>query len=362
MVVCCFVAAGASAVADICAVCAQPILGRIYLYDDKLLQEKVYVCHQCSQLKDDCFACGLPVKSDSFHLSDGRFFCARDEKTAMLKADEALEICAEVKENLDRLFVRFTDFPTNLNLAMIDRVDLLAFKVPGNDYACPNILGYYYSRTNEGKIIHEISILSGLTLGGLKATCAHEYCHAWVHDNVPEARKEQLGRDAEEGFCELVSYLLMNAQHDEKQKEAILANAYTRGQIDFYVAAEKKFGFNDVLDWMKYGTERELTEKPEALHDIELPRAARPVVTNALLYTATVPALAGETLMLKGISWTKKQPLALINNQSFTAGESAKVRLGKTNVMIRCLAVRPDSVRVQIVDSGEERELALAHP
>ncbi|MGN6553833.1 MAG: protein DA1 [Verrucomicrobiota bacterium] len=354
----CFLMAVSQAAADFCAVCSQPIYGRTFLYADKIIGEKVYLCYDCSQLKDDCFACGLPVMVGALHLSDGRFFCPRDEKTAMLNLTEAHETALEVREKLDRLFARFTEFPTNLSVAVIDRVDLLEFKVPGNDYSCPNILGLYYNRTNSGTVSHEIKILSGLTRGALRSTCAHEYSHAWVQDNVPAERKKRLGHDAEEGFCELVAYLLMTAEQNERQKQDILDNAYTRGQIDWFVEAEKKFGFNDVLDWMRYGVDDQLSDDPEVLRNVKMPPPPLVPVTNLPFYGSS-PSAGPETLMLKGVSGTKNQPLALINNQSFTIGESGKVRLGKTNVTIRCLAIRPDSVKIKLVESGEEHELTL---
>ena len=49
----------------------------------------------------------------------------------------------------------------------------------------------------------------------------------------------------------------------------------------------------------------------------------------------------------------------LVNNESFTVGESAKVRVGTSNVLVRCLAIGERSVRIQIVDSGKELELHL---
>jgi hypothetical protein len=39
--------------------------------------------------------------------------------------------------------------------------------------------------------------------------------------------------------------------------------------------------------------------------------------------------------------------------------EQGKVRVGNTNVTVRCLAIREDALRIQIVGSGEERELRL---
>lgn len=56
---------------------------------------------------------------------------------------------------------------------------------------------------------------------------------------------------------------------------------------------------------------------------------------------------------------SKAHPLALINDQSLAAGESARIRVGPSNVLVRCLAISAHSARVQIVDSGKEVELEL---
>ena len=327
---------------------------------DKLTNEKVHVCEECSRIANTCFVCGLPVKKDSVKLPDGRFLCARDAKTAVLDNAEAKRICRQVEDDLDRLFSRFTDFPTNLDVSIVDRVNLLAlFKIPGNDYTCPDVLGYFQAKTNHHQLRYEIHVMSALTEAEMKATCAHEYTHAWIHRNVPEQRREALSQDAEEGFCELVSYLLMDSQHQEKQKELILKNEYTRGQIQIMLDAESKYGFNDVVDWMKYGKSDELEAyNPGAVRDVQLPQS-RSAPVNNLAYIPK-PSPEPDHLVLKGISWNKARPLALINNQSFGAGESAKVRVGSSNIVVRCLSIRPNSVRVKLAATGEELELLLA--
>ena len=78
--------------------------------------------------------------------------------------------------------------------------------------------------------------MSGLGRGRLAAICAHEYTHTWLHENVPSDRA--LDRDTVEGFCELVAYKLMTQRHEEGEKKVILANAYTRGQVNAFVQAE----------------------------------------------------------------------------------------------------------------------------
>jgi len=201
-------------------------------------------------------------------------------------------------------------------------------------------------------------VLSALKSPQLKETCAHEYTHAWVFENVPSIRKKVLSRDAEEGFCELVGYLLMDSQNEEELKHAILRNNYTHGQIDLFIETEKRFGFNDVVEWMKYGLDSKLEPtSPENIRKIKVPQAGyrelrAPVVEN--------PHPPPDKLQLKGISWTKARQLALINNQSFAPGESGRVLVGTTNIAIRCLLVRETSVRIQILASGQELELSLS--
>ena len=63
--------------------------------------------------------------------------------------------------------------------------------------------------------------------------------------------------------------------------------------------------------------------------------------------------------MLQGIYWAQERPAAIINNRTLGVNEEGKVRVGKTNLTIRCLAIRQDSVRIRMVGSGEERELRL---
>ena len=92
--------------------------------------------------------------------------------------------------------------------------------------------------------------------------------------------------------------------------------------------------------------------------DVDIPRAARVAPIGVSSYEEN-PSPAPDKLVLKGISWTASRPLAIINNQSFAPGEAGKVRVGTTNVNIRCLAVQANSARIQILPSGEELELSL---
>jgi DNA-directed RNA polymerase subunit N (RpoN/RPB10) len=347
--------------AEKCGVCGEEITGEnFYIFTDHVSNEKKHLCYACSVLPDQCFVCGMPVKKDFTKLPDGRVLCARDVKNAVLDSAEAKRHCAEVSDELDRLFSRFTSFPTNVDVSVVDRVNLLAlFKVPGNDFDCPDVQGYFRPHTNHSIVRYQISLMSALPRADLRATCAHELSHAWVAENVPAERREKLKGDGEEGFCELISYLVMDAEQEEAEKKAILENNYTRGQIDLFIAAERAHGLNDVLDWMKWGTADELSaEEPNRIREIEIPRGKSAVVVTP--YARVVaPRSIPDTLILKGISGTPGHAFALINDQTIAVGESARVRVGKTNVVVRCLEIKDDTARIQIVGSTEEQRLSL---
>jgi hypothetical protein len=353
---------------DICAVCGRPILGgTIYLVTDEVTGEQKEVCADCLKLPR-CYICSLPVK-DGNQLPDGRSLCARDAKTVVLKADDAVQICSQVKDDLDRLFSRFTVFPANVDVTVMDRVDVDSmYNTLGNDFESPNLLGCIRPDAVNHETRYKMRLMTGLPLAELKETCAHEYSHAWVGENVPKERRARLGRDAEEGFCELVGYLLMDSQQEEGQKKFILKNHYTRGQIDLFIEAEKRYGFDQVLDWMKYGVAAQLEAgHVDELRDVKMP-SAKPIANNpnpAISINISTnnkntnqPAPAPATIKLQGVLWGN-QPVAIINGRSFFANERKQVKIGGTNVTIRCLEIRKKSVRIQNIDSGKEQELPL---
>ena len=65
---------------------------------------------------------------------------------------------------------------------------------------------------------------------------------------------------------------------------------------------------------------------------------------------------------LQGITWSATQPTALINDRTFLTNEARKVAVGSTNVLVRCVAIRKDSVVVRVGEAGELRTLRLKRP
>jgi hypothetical protein len=272
----------------------------------------------------------------------------------------ALHICQETKDALDRQFSRFITFPeTNVVVSMVDRVHLIElFKIPGNDYGCPNILGFTSQKTNEVGRSHEISLMSGLTKPALKAVYAHELAHTWIFENVPPARQARMKPDAREGFCELVAYLLLNAQGERTAMAEIRSSAYTRGQIDLFIEAESRFGLNEIVEWMRFGEDSFLRANDlTRIRAITSPTRNTP--SKPIYVASTVPARTFDQLTLQGITWSKTRPMAMINGQTFEARDEVKVRLGDTNISVRCLSISEDSVVVQAAGSSESQTLKL---
>ncbi len=349
--------------ADLCFVCGNPITASFYRVEDRVMLEARNVCKECEITFPACFVCGLPARTTApgcQRISDGRVLCARDAQTAVLESDEGVHACRDAWEQINRLLSRFISFPDkNVRVRIVDRVHLLElFKQPGNDYECPNAWGFTQTRSEGAHFEHRVSILGAMPIDFFQATCAHEYTHTWLNENLTEARRKNLNKDAEEGFCELVSYLFMDSLRNEPAKARILRNTYTRGQISLFVAAEQKYGFNDVLEWMKSGADDRLDrDDPDRVRKtINLQRSAIPVATAAYpVESRPVP----QKLALKAVFWDETRPTALINDRTFGLNDEGKVRLGNTNVTVRCLAIRKDAVRIRISGSSQEQDLLL---
>ena len=75
----------------------------------------------------------------------------------------------------------------------------------------------------------------------LMAVCAHEYTHAWMHENVSQKRLNALDRNTIEGFCELIAYKYMESEQETQELECIKRNPYTHGQIEVLVEADHQY-------------------------------------------------------------------------------------------------------------------------
>jgi hypothetical protein len=346
-----------------CRVCEKPIAGKFYFVDDKARGGKFEVCGDCVKLETHCFACGLPVKSGFTPLPDGRFLCASCAREAVVPDEEAKKICLETRDDLDRLFSRYLSFPqTNIVLTIVDQFTLESlFKSPGYTRECTAIFGATQSHTvGSGSRIHAINILSSLSKLQLEAVAAHEFGHAWIDEKLPADRKATLSPDALEAFCELIAYNLMDDRRAGYQKKAIRENPYTRGQFDAFLMAESHHGFNAILDWMKSGETGKLdAADPDGVRVTRATEGPAPPSGVPSYLLNAPPAALPDKLTLRSVSGPPARRFAIINDQTFGQMDRARVRLARTNVTIRCLEIRTNSVVIRFEDSGMKQELLL---
>jgi hypothetical protein len=296
-------------------------------------------------------------------LLDGRFLCARDAKEAISSETEARTICETVRDEIDREFSRFLTLPeTNMMISIVDKFYLEnVFKTPGYERSCVSVFGATQTRLlAPGHVMHSIYLLSDLRKPRLMAVCAHEFAHAWIGENVKTARKASLDKDSLEAFCELMAYKYLEIRGETLEMQFIKDSPYTKGQIAVLLAADGRYGLNSILEWMKAGEDDKLEmAELDRVRSVRSGTRTTAVSPALLVVPPTAPTPVPDTLVLKGISGTAQNRFALINNATFEAKERGKVRVGQTNVTVKCLEVRERSVVIEVNGSNEKTELFL---
>jgi hypothetical protein len=345
--------------AESCWVCGKSAL-ELFWVTDKVTHERRLFCSECVKRKSVCILCGLPTSDKATELPDGRVFCERDYKTVVVDEAEVKAICSETKDAMNRLFSRFTTFPeTNVTIEVVDRRRMeQLIQTPGFDRQCPAVQGYIRSRQVQGgQWKHPISIMNGVSRGHLIAVSAHEYAHSWVRENVPPTR--DLNRETEEGFCELVGYRLAENFDEEMEMKEVKRNRYTDGQFELFLDADNTYGFYTVIQWMRWGKHHELSEEEPDRIRLIAEKPASPAQRPGLVPIIVGPTPVPDQLTLIGILGSGARRLALINDRSLGAGESGRVRYGTTNVVVRCVEFRTNSVIVEVGEDKTREELVL---
>ena len=91
------------------------------------------------------------------------------------------------------------------------------------------------------------------------------------------------------------------------------------------------------------------------------PNSARRLdsVTSTASTNVVAPVSLLGQIALKGISGTKGQFLAIINNATVAVGEVAEVKVGGRTVKVRCREIRDHSVLIELEGGGETKEIKL---
>jgi hypothetical protein len=311
----------------------------------------------CAALEAHCAICKMPLPSVYRKTPDERLFCERDFRAGVFELADAQRIFRDAAREARGLLAGTGSLPDrNIAVWLVDRAELAAVLAHSVSAHNPHTtLGLTRTRkTGHGRMDHDIYLLNGLGRARLAAVAAHEFAHTWLHENVPPGR--ELEGDTVEGFCELVAYKVMHTRGEENEKKVILANAYTRGQIDAFVAADSQHHFHRIVAWMRTGVDDALFATNSARVLAVNAREPEPLAWPPPARQATpVP----ETLALRGISGTSQRRFALINDATLEVNERARVRVGGSNVVLRCLEIAADSALVQVEGAPAPQRLRL---
>lgn len=303
------------------------------------------ICAECMQLPRRCSLCGLPVRDGFVQTGDGRIICRREADDVVLKESEAVKLFRRVQREVGwlaegRIRLRFPEVQVRLyDVDYWNNNDNRTDNHPREDSMRRS--GLAQTRRSGRVFRHTILLLSGLPEDELLGVCAHELTHCWINENLPAGRRLQA--NTVEAICELVAYQYLHGKRMTDQTDRIRANPYTRGKIEEAVALARKFGFFNVLDWVRKGTGAELHAA-----------AMREFVADTTKFASLPADPAGDRrnspprrLELQGILGSRIRPLALINGRSFAEGESASVPVGEHKVPLTCLEIAADRVKVR---------------
>lgn len=340
-----------------CAICELPITKNAFIFNDVAHNDRKIVCPDCTTLTNRCHSCSIPVKTRFRSLDDGRVLCLPDSQQAVFDPAEALRLFDDTRRALYRMFAGYEPVPYN-NLTL----HLVAKLPPANtNRALPSehekwiALGQCRSSTSSpdrSTIKHDIYLIEGMSPARFASVAAHEFAHAWLNENLPTTRT--IHPDTIEAFCELVAHKLMTDRNHTFEKTAIERNLYTRGQIHTLLKAESELRFHRLLDWMKTGLDDRILAD-DITGTVRLaPREIPPPV-----YYQPYEPPPPTKLALKAITGPPSNRLALLNSTPLAVNERAKVRLGQSNIVVRCLEIRARSILIQIEGETAPQEILL---
>jgi hypothetical protein len=301
------------------------------------------VCDDCYPLDSRCHACGLPVKSGGGRSQDGRVFCKFDFPNVVLKQEEARKIYDETVLDLRRVLGSIIDLRfTNVNVQLFD-VDYWNHR---DGKPVPGVMrraGFSISTQAGSHYTHTVLLLSGQTRADTSATCAHEYTHLWLNENVPDTRF--IEAPTIEAICEFVAHKLAGARRDTNLQARIAASTYTSGRITKLVEAEQRHGIDAILDWARRGTNEAVDDR--ALAGFASKSAAPAAPTTPVAGAGkTAPAANGgaPTLQLVGLVYNPKRRAAQINEHLFEVDEEKRMLVGERVLAVRCVDIRTNAV------------------
>ncbi|MEN9576257.1 MAG: hypothetical protein RL514_4112 [Verrucomicrobiota bacterium] len=323
-----------------CIVCAKsPLVGKYFVHN-----QTNTICSDCEQLPLRCAVCRLPVKEITTRTTDGRVFCLADAGNVVVAQDEATKLFAQARSELSTL----ADGALTLRSpeVAVQLVDVDYWNAKGGDGTNTlHRLGFSISRSIGGGYAHNVILMSGQRRSTTLSTCAHEFAHLWLNENLKAERK--LAPDTREALCELFAFKLAARRGDTNEITRIKTNPYTKGVVLNAIEFEAREGWTGVVAWVRNGTEAVLpgTGGASAGAAPEPVRELRPLPPPAT------------KLELRSLLRTAKRTVAVINGERFEPGKELSMLLDGKRRLVRMESAQENAVVVTV--DGERRTLQL---
>ena len=329
----------------VCVVCAKPITGKYFI-----LRETNNICAECEQLATRCSVCKLPVKEDFIKTEDGRFICKRDAPNVVLTEEDGRKLFALARTELRELSNGALDLRSpQINVALLFNLDFTDKRANPNAAGAMHRLGFSLSRPIGDSFAHNVVLLSAQPRAQTLSTCAHEFGHLWLTENLKPDRA--LDPDTREALCELFAFKLAARRNDTNETARIKANPYTKGVILAAIEFEAREGLPGVVQWVRAGTAASL---PPATGLTSTDAPARASTDPVELRPPPPPATK---LELRSLTRTTKRTVAFINGERFEPGSELSMLIDGKRRRVRLEEVQANSVTVTV--DGEKQTLRL---
>ena len=320
-----------------CVVCAKtPLVGKYFVHN-----QTNHICAECEQLPTRCALCRLPVKDPTTKTTDGRSFCRADADNVVVAQDEATKLFAQARSELSTLSDGSISLRTAAVAVQLVDVDYWNAKAGGDGATTMHRLGFSISRPIGSGFAHNVILMSGQLRTTTLSTCAHEFAHLWLNENLKPERK--LDPDTREALCELFAFKLAARRGDTNEIARIKVNPYTKGVVLSALEFEAREGLPGVISWVRNGTEVVLpaTRVASATAAPEPVRELRP------------PPPPATKLELRSLLRTSKRTVAVINGERFELGSELSMLIDGKRRLVR-LESAAESYVIVTVDGARQ--------
>ena len=328
-----------SAKAPSCSVCSLPVSGQFFVHVADGVTNNI--CAICEQLPNRCSQCRLPVKEGFTKTADGRFFCKQDAARVVLSEDEARQLFATARTELRELAGGALELrQPQVNVQVLFNLDFADTRSSPDAGTPMHRMGFSMSRPQGDGFAHNVVLLSGQPRTTTLSTCAHEFGHLWLTENLKPGRK--LNPDSREALCELFAFKLAARRGDTNEQARIKANPYTKGAILGAIEFEAREGLPGVIKWVREGAEELLPAPGNSVMVAAAPAAAEPP------RELRPPPPPATKLELRSLLRTTKRTVAVINGERFELGTEIPLLVGGQRHLVRLEEAQPNAVTVSV--------------